>query len=436
MSWQKYYRERTVSAAEAVSKIKSGDLVAVGHAAGAPESLLQAMTDRRGELTDVLLTHQLTLGRNPQYDPNLPNLEKSFRFSGCYLGAATRGPVAEGKGDFRPVFFWEYPALLRSPDHTPDVALVSVTEPDDQGRVSLGVSIDYTRQAVLSAKTVIAAVRPAMPFVHGEAVMNIKDFDWFVPDETPMPEHQTAEIGPIEQAIGRHIAGLIQDGDCLQLGIGNIPDAVLSMLDARRDLGLHSEMASDGVMRLAQKGVFNGARNNLHPGKLVLTFGMGSRKFYDWIDNNENIMGMPVDYVNDPRVIGGIDNMVSINSALSVDLQGQVAADSIGTRQYSGVGGQVDFVRGAHFSKGGRSIIAMPSTASGGKISRICASFGTGQPVTTSRFDVEYVVTEHGIANLRWRTNRERMRALIEIAAPQFREDLARQAREVYGILV
>jgi 4-hydroxybutyrate CoA-transferase len=249
-----------------------------------------------------------------------------------------------------------------------------------------------------------------------------------------LPLHELAppEIGEVERSIGGHIAGLIRDGDCLQLGIGAIPDAVLGFLDGKRDLGIHSEMISDGVMRLAEKGIINGKKKRIHPGKIVITFAMGTAGFYRWLDGNPMIDAYPVDYTNDPSVIAQNDNMVSINSAINVDLLGQVAADAIGPRQYSGVGGQVDFVRGATRSRGGRSIIALPATAKDGTVSRVTAAFERGQAVTTSRNDVDYVVTEYGAAHLRGRTMRRRAEELIAVAAPQFRDGLARECRELY----
>jgi 4-hydroxybutyrate CoA-transferase len=272
-----------------------------------------------------------------------------------------------------------------------------------------------------------------MPYITGGALLDVTDIDLFVFSDDPLLELTPPVVGTVETAIGNHIARLIKDGDCLQLGIGAIPDAVLSAVGDKHDLGVHSEMISDGVMALVEKGVITCARKTVHAGKIVLSFAMGSKTFYEWMNNHPMIEGYPVDYVNDPRVIGRNDNLVSVNSALSVDLFGQVAADSMGPKQFSAVGGQVDFVRGARFSKGGFNIIAMPSTAVKGTVSRICACFDKGQPVTTTRNDVDYIVTEHGVAALWGKTNVRRAEALIGIAAPEFREDLARQARDVYG---
>lgn len=434
VSWQEHIKNNTVTADEAVKAIKSGDRVAVGHAAGAPVVLTDAMIRRADELRDVLITHMVALDPaaycNPEY-------EKSFRYSGIYLSGPTRQPVAEGRADFIPLFFSQFPALLRDPDFPIDVALLTVSPPDAQGRVSLGVSVDYTLQAALSAKTTIALVNPRMPYIAGEgALLDVTKIDKFVFDDPALLQSMPLAIGETEQAIGNHIAELIPDGACLQLGIGGIPDAVLAALGDKKHLGIHSEMISDGVMNLVEKGVVDGSRKQIHQGKIVITFAMGTTKFYEWLDKNPLVEGYPVDYVNDPRVIGRHDNLISINSALSVDMLGQVAADAMGPKQFSAVGGQVDFVRGASFSKGGFSVIAMPSRAAKGKVSRICGVFAPGQAVTTSRHDVNYVVTEYGVARLWGKTNNRRATELIRIAAPEFREELAREARDIYGFRV
>lgn len=434
MSWQDHIKNNTVTADEAVKVIKSGDRVAVGHAAGAPVVLTDAMVRRADELRDVLVTHMVALDPctycNPEY-------EKSFRYSGIYLSGPTRQPVAEGRADFIPLFFNQFPVLLRDPSFPIDVALITVSQPDAQGRFSLGVSVDYTLQAALSAKVTIALVNPNMPYIAGEgALLDATQIDKFVFDDPALLESKPLAIGETEQAIGNNIAELIPDGACLQLGIGGIPDAVLAALGDKKHLGIHSEMISDGVMHLVEKGVVDCSQKQIHQGKIVITFAMGTSKFYKWLDKNPMVEGYPVDYVNDPRVIGRHDNLISINSALSVDMLGQVAADAMGPKQFSAVGGQVDFVRGASFSKGGISVIAMPSRAAKGKVSRICASFAAGQPVTTSRHDTQYIVTEYGVARLWGKTNNDRATALINIAAPEFREDLAREARDIYGFRV
>jgi 4-hydroxybutyrate CoA-transferase len=430
MEWQQHIARNTLAPEKAVQSVKSGDRVVFAHAAGSPESLVRALVERGPSVRNVEIVHMVALNDSPYCKPEY---RENFRFNGLYLSGGTRAAVAEGRADYTPTFFTRIPFLFRDGALPVDVALITVSPPDAQGKVSLGVSVDYTLQAALSAKLTIAEINPNMPYIGGGALLDVKEVDLFVPSEEPLLELSPPVVGTVEAAIGRHIAGLIPDGACLQLGIGAIPDAVLHSLGDKKDLGIHSEMVSDGVMALVEKGVINCKRKTLHPGKIVITFAMGSRAFYQWIDHNPLIEGYPVDYVNDPRVIGQNDNLISINSALSVDLLGQVAADSMGPRQFSGVGGQVDFVRGAAFSKGGRSIIAMPATASKGKISRICGSFDRGQPVTTSRNDVDTIVTEHGVAELKGKTNLARARALIAVAAPEFREGLAKEALEIYG---
>ena len=433
MSWREHVKKNTVTATEAVMLVASGDRVAVGHAAGAPDILTRAMVDRAAELRDVEITHMVALDEclycRPEY-------EKSFRFNSTFMSRPTVDILAEGRADYTPVFFSQIPILMRAPSFPIDVAMIMVTPPDDQGRVSLGVSVDYTLEIAKSAKTTIAQVNKHMPYIAGAALIDVSVIDRFVFHDSPLPELPPAAFGETERAIGRQIANLIPDGACLQLGIGSIPDAVLASLDSKRDLGVHSEMISDGAMRLVEKGVINCSRKTIHQGKIVISFAMGTSNFYSWLDRNPMIESYPVDYVDDARVIGRHDNLVAINSAMSVDILGQVAAESIGTRQFSAVGGQVDFVRGARFSQGGFSIIAMPATAANGKISRICGIFPPGQAITTTRNDVDYIVTEYGTAYLWGKTTNQRATALINIAAPEFREELAREARDTYGFRV
>jgi 4-hydroxybutyrate CoA-transferase len=273
-----------------------------------------------------------------------------------------------------------------------------------------------------------------MPRIGGDSYLHVTDIDYFVPTEEPLIELQPPIIGDLEKAIGRNVASLVRDGDCLQLGIGALPDAVLGFLEHKNDLGIHSEMISDGAMKLVEAGVITCKKKTFRHRKIVITFAMGTREFYEWLNENSIVESYPVDFTNDPFVIAQNDNMVSINSAIAVDLQGQVAADTLGPKQFSGVGGQVDFVRGANRSKGGRSIIAMPSTAAKGKASRIVAALERGQAVTTPRNEVAYVVTEHGVADLKGRTIRERAEALIAISDPQFRDQLREEFLDLYGL--
>ncbi|MCA1990256.1 MAG: hypothetical protein LDL07_14125 [Desulfarculus sp.] len=430
MHWKEHYQSRIIDAEEAARMIKSGDKVAVGHACGSPEILLDAMVARAAELENVEISHMVAMGKAEYCQPQYA---RSFRHNAIFVGATSRQAVAEGRADYTPRFFVEIPSLFTEGPLCPDVALITVSPPDKQGYVSLGISVDYTKDAARVAKLTIAEVNPNMPRTGGDAYLPVSEIDYFVPTDRPMLEIQPPTIGEVEKAIGSHVASLIKDGDCLQLGIGAIPDAVLTFLGEKNDLGIHSEMISDGVMGLVEAGVVTCRRKNFHPHKIVLTFAMGTAKFYEWLSDNSMIEMYPATFTNDPFVIAQNDNMVSVNSAISVDLMGQVAADAMGTKQFSGVGGQVDFVRGAARSKGGRSIIAMPATAAKGKVSRIVAGLERGQAVTTSRNDVDYIVTEFGVAHLKGRTLRERAEALIGICAPAFREGLREEYRELYG---
>ncbi len=423
--WKSLYAARQLSPEDAMAKVKSDDRLVIGHACGSPEPLINALVARADELKDVELVHMVSMGKSAYCNPEYA---ESFRHNSLFVGGTTREAVKSGRADYTPCFFSEVPSLFRDGSLPVDVALIAVSPPDKVGNVSLGVAVDYTLQAALSAKLVIAEVTSNMPRVAGETTLHVSQIDHFVVTDRELIELPLPRIGPVEQAIGSHIASLIEDGDCLQLGIGAIPDATLSFLKDKKDLGIHSEMISDGVKELVDAGVITGRRKNLQKSKIVSTFAMGSKAFYQWLDGNSMVEFFPVDYTNDPFVIAQNDNVVSINSAISVDLMGQVAADTMGRVQFSGVGGQVDFVRGCRRSKGGRSIIAMPSTAAKGKVSRIVTMLTQGQSVTTSRNDVDYVVTEYGIAEMRGKTLRERAEALIAIAHPDFRDQLQQEA--------
>lgn len=417
-NWKIYYKQRQVDAKTAAAFVESGDRVVAGHACGSPEPILEALVARAVELKNVEIVHMVSMGSSAYCNPEYAS---SFRHNSLFAGCTTREAIRSGRADFTPCFFSEIPALFREGLLPVDVALIMVSPPDKNGNVSLGVSVDYTLQAALSAKKVIAEVTSHMPRVYGQAHLHVSQIDYFVSTNRELIELPRPKIGKIEQAIGCHIASLIKDGDCLQLGIGAIPDATLSFLKDKKDLGIHTEMISDGVMELTEQGVITGRCKQHHKTKILTTFAMGTKRFYEWLDCNSVVECYPADYTNDPFLIAQNDNAVSINSAISVDLLGQVAADTMGSMQFSGVGGQTDFVRGSRRSKGGRSIIAMPSTAARGTVSRIVPTLAPGQAVTTSRNDVDFVVTERGIAKLRGKNNRERAEALITIANPDFR---------------
>lgn len=424
MSWNEYYASHITTAQEAVNRIRSGDRVVVQHACGEPSYLLDAMVANAEAYENVEVVHMVAMGQAAYAQPGM---KRHFRHNALFVGGTTRAAVAEGRADFTPCFFSEVPGFFQSVLPV-DVALVTVTPPDENGKCSLGVSVDYTLAAVKAAKTVIAQVNAEMPYTCGPSVVDVTDIDCFVLHDAPIIPLNPPRIGPVEEAIGKNVASLVRDGDTLQLGIGAIPDAVLKFLKDKKDLGIHSEMFSDGVVELAEAGVITNAKKTLHPGKYVVTFLMGTKRLYDFVDHNPDVYLAPVDYVNDPFIIAQNENMVSINSCVQVDLMGQVASESIGSMQISGTGGQVDFIRGAARSKGGRAIIAMPSTVKG-KTSKIVPLLDTGAAVTTCRCDVDYVVTEYGVAALKGRTLRDRARALIAIAHPDFRDGLAEEFR-------
>jgi len=425
-AWKEAYASKNVSAAKAVEAIKSGDRVVVGHACGEPAVLVDALVDRADSLKGVEIVHMVPMGPAKYAQPGM---EKSFRHNGFFLGGPTRKSVEENRADFTPCFFSEIPRLIREGVLPVDVALIQVTPPDANGFCSYGLSADYTQVASEEATCVIAQVNQLLPRTGGSQI-HVDHIDYIVEANVPVFQLKPPSIGDIEEAIGQNVADLIEDGATLQLGIGAIPDAVLLFLKGKKDLGIHSEMFSDGVVDLAEAGVITNARKTLNPGKFMATFLMGTPKLYNFVNNNPAVELHPVDYINDPNIIGQHDKMVSINSAIQVDLMGQVNAEMIGNRQFSGIGGQVDFVRGASRSKGGRSIIALPSTASSGKISRIAVELDRGAAVSTSRNDVHFVVTEYGVAELRGKSLRQRAEALIAISHPDFREKLRAEAVE------
>jgi 4-hydroxybutyrate CoA-transferase len=421
-------RGHWTTAGEAVEAVKSGDTVVMSHACGQPRVLAEALAGRAGELHDVRVACVLVLGDLPFCRPEMAG---NIRHISLFGGPRTREAIGQGYADFLPCFFSATPALLGK--HLPvDVAMVSVSPPDEDGWCSLGVSVDYARRAVEIARTVIAEVNPTMPRLRGDCMVNVSDIDYLVEVDRPIPELPRSAAAEDEARAGANVAGLIEDGCCVQIGIGAMPEFVCSKLVDRRDLGVHSEMISDGIMDLVERGVITGSQKTLHPGKIVATFIMGSRALYDWLDDNPVMEMHPVNYTNDPAVIARNRRMVSVNGALEVDLLGQVGADMLGPFQFSGVGGQVDYVRGARLSEGGQAIILLTSTARNGEVSRIVPLLKPGAAVTTSRNDVDCIVTEYGVARLHGKTVRERMRALIEIAHPRFREELARQAWEIY----
>ena len=430
MHWSETFRRRVTSAEEAVRAIGSGDRVWVHAGCNNPEELVRAMTRRAGELRDVEVVHLLTFGAA---DYAAPEYAGSFRHRALFAGGNVRDAIADGRADWVPVFLSEVPRLIHSGAQRIDVALIHVSPPDEHGFCSYGVGVECTKAAAEKARTVIALVNQRMPRSLGDSFIHVSRLTHVVEiDRMPVELAMVEEISDVSRAIGAHIAELIDDGATLQMGIGEIPDAVLLFLKEKRNLGIHTEMFSDSLIDLFESGVVTGEAKSIHRGKITASFILGTRKAFAFLDNNPFVEFRPSDYVNDPFVIARNDNMVAINSAISVDLTGQVNSDSIGTRIYSGFGGQVDFIRGAARAKGGKPIIALPSTAKGGRMSRIVDLLAPGAGVVTSRADVHYVVTEHGIAHLFGKSLRERAEQLIAIAHPDFREELRAAARRRY----
>ncbi len=424
--WQSEYRSKLRSVAEAVGLVASSDRVYYGGNAAIPRALIRGLA-ARGDLSEVQLNHVLLLGEDPL---SAPGMEGRFRHNSLFVGPADRVAVNDGRADYVPIFLHQIPRLWSEGIVPLDVAMVMVSPPDAHGFMSLGVEVLASKAACLHARQVIVQVNARMPRVLGDCFLHVSEVDAIVEHDEELPELPPCEISAVERAIGRHVAALIEPGSTLQMGIGGIPDAVYSEIGGDLELGVHTEMLSDGAMRAIERGVISCSRKTLNPGKAIITFALGSRELYDFIDDNPLIEAQPVEVVNDPFVVSQNEKMVAINSAIEVDLTGQVCSDSIGPYIYSGFGGQVDFIRGAARSKGGRPVIALPSTAKGGTVSRIAPFLKPGSGVVTSRADVHYVVTEHGVAHLFGRNLRERAEALIAIAEPAFREELERAARE------
>jgi 4-hydroxybutyrate CoA-transferase len=426
--WVDMYREHRCTAEEAVRSIKSGDRVFLTGNCSVPERVLGALVDyARESLHDVELSQVLTIG-DAEYAA--PELAGHIRVNTMFIGEGVRPAVQAGRADFTPVFLSEIASLYRT-ELPLDVALIHVSPPDEHGFCSYGVEVGVTKTAAEVAGTVIAEINSRMPRTLGDSFIHVSKLDYIVEVDYALPEFRMGQPSPVQQAIGENVAGLIEDGSTLQTGIGGIPDAVLQYLGDRKDLGIHTELFSDGIIDLVNRGIINNEAKTLHPGKIIAGFLLGTQVLYDFVHDNPIVELHPTEYVNDPFRIAQNDKMVSINSAIEVDITGQVCADSFGPRLYSGVGGQVDFVRGAARSKGGKPIIALPATAKGDTISRIVWQLAPGAGVVTTRSDVHYVVTEFGVAYLHGKSIRERARALIDIAHPAFREELERHAREL-----
>ena len=420
-NWREEYRYKCMDAAQALAAVRSGDRVWIQSSCATPTTLVNALVAHASELRNVEIVHMKTLGEAAY---TRPEYEGIFRHRGLFLGDNVREAVVAGRADYTPIFLSEIEGLFISGALPLDVVLMQVSPPDDHGFVTLGAAVDCTMSAVRCARTVIAEVNERMPRTHGETAIHVSRISAIVETTRPLLELHPEPFTTLHRRIAENVASLIPDGATLQTGIGGIPDAMLACLGDKRDLGIHSELVGDGVIDLMESGVLNGERKSLHRGKAVLSFVLGSQRLLDYVDDNPAFEFRPICYTNDPFVVAQNDRMVAINAALQIDLTGQVCSDSLGIKPYSGFGGQVDFIRGAARSKGGVPIIALPSTAKNGTVSRIATVLEPGAGVVTSRADVHYVVTEHGIAYLHGKTLRERAEALIAIAEPRFRGEL------------
>ena len=431
MSWSTNFRDKVTNAQRAVESVRSGNRIWVQPGCATPLPLVEALLERAPVLRNVEIAHMLTLGKA---DYTLPRYEGIFRHNGLFLGENVRPAVAAGRADYTPICLSEIEKLLCSGQLPIDVAFLQTSPPDNSGYMSLGASIDCTLTAAQCARHVIVEVNQNMPRALGDAFIHISKVSAIVETSRPLLELPQIASTEVQHRIARNVAQLIPDGATLQVGIGGIPNAVLEALHDRKHLAIHSEMCPDGVVRLIEAGVITGERKTLHKGKIVAGFVLGTRQIFDFIDNNPMFEFHPTQYTNDPFIIAQNDNMIAINSAIQVDLTGQVCADSIGATPYSGFGGQLDFVRGAARSKGGKPVIALPSTAKNGTVSRIAAVLDAGAGVVTSRADVHYVVTEHGIAYLWGKTLHQRAEALIAVADPKFRDELYQFAERTHYV--
>ncbi len=427
MSWFDDYKKKKSSLAEAVSIVKSNDRVYVSGNAATPFQLMEALAQRKDELQDVEIAHVLLFGDDPL---SKPGMEGHFRHNSLFVGPADRAAVNEGRADYIPVFLYEIPSLFYSGLLPIDIAFMHLSPPDEHGFMSFGVECLASKAAAETAKVVVAQVNDKMPRALGDSFIHVSRVSKIIEVSQELPQLESIPFTEVEEKIGTHIADLVEDESTLQLGIGGIPNAALKAMFSKKDLGIHTEMVSDSIIEAIEEGVITGAKKTLHPYKVIATFYLGSSKLYDFIDNNPIFETHPTEYTNHPFIVRQNEKMVAINSAIEVDLTGQVCSDSIGTRIYSGFGGQVDFIRGAAQSKGGKPIIALPSSAKGGKISKIVPTLQVGAGVVTTRADVHYIVTEYGVAYLHGKNLRQRAEALISIAHPDFRPMLEEEAKK------
>ncbi|MGE5379493.1 MAG: acetyl-CoA hydrolase/transferase family protein [Methylocystaceae bacterium] len=430
MSWQDHYNSRIITADDAIKLLNKGDLVVNGHGTGEPQLLPEALVRNQDQVEGIAVYHGIALGPSVYCGENVdPRHVEHFT---VFAGTNTRKAVKEQRARFTPMHFSDCPITMRNGITKVDVAWTQVSPPDKHGYCTFGISCDYERAAVETARLVVAEVNPNMPRTYGDTLLHVNDIDYFVMSDRPLIEMQKPTIGQVESTIGKYIADLVEDGATMQFGMGAIPNAIVGFLKTKNDLGINSELFSDGAMELMISGNVTNKYKKVHPGKSTSTFASGTQELYTWLDNNPAVEFYSVDYLNNSYVIAQNPKVFSVNSALQIDLQGQVAAETISGAQFSGIGGQVDFVRGATWSKGGKSVIAMPATAKKGTISKIVSTFKPGDAISTSRNDVDYVVTEYGVAHLRGKDMQERARLLISIAAPEFRDQLKDEYQEIY----
>lgn len=431
--WTQKYKDKVVEASKAIKKIKRGARIFLGTGCGVPYHLVQELATHAGQMADNEIVHLLTLGDTPSADPKFQN---QFRHNTFFVSANIREAVSEGRADYTPIMLSDIPHLFRHRKMPLDVAMIQISPPDRNGYSSLGISVDITKSAAESADIVIAQVNDKMPITHGDSFIDVRDIDYLVPHNEPLRELQPVEVTETIDKIGRYVARIVENESTLELGIGALPQSVCNNLmeTGVQDLGIHTEMFSDSLLPLIDKGVVTNKKKTLHRGKVIASFAMGSEKLYDYIDDNPMFHFHDTAYVNDPYVIGQNNKMIAINSALEVDLTGQVCADSIGHRFYSGIGGQVDFIRGAKRSQGGKAVICMLSTAMEDTVSRIVPRLSEGAGVVTTRGDVDVVITEYGLATLHGKTIRERVLSLIAVAHPKFRNELLEAAKKMHYV--
>lgn len=427
MSWFDNYKKKIVSCEEAVAVVESGQRVYVSGNAATPFDLMEALAQRKDELSNVEISHVLLFGDDPLAKPGM---EGHFRHNSLFVGPADRVAVNEGRADYIPVFLYEIPGLFKKGLLPIDVAFVHLSPPDEHGFMSFGVECLASKAAAETAKVVVAQINEKMPRTLGDSFIHVSRVAKVVEVTSELPVLEPIPFTDVEQKIGANIANLVEDGSTLQLGIGGIPNAALKAMFDKRDLGIHTEMVSDSIVEAIEAGVITGAKKTLHNGKVIATFYLGTNNLYEFIDNNPIFETHPTDYTNHPFIVGQNERMVAINSAIEVDLTGQVCSDSIGTRIYSGFGGQVDFIRGAAKSKDGKPIIALPSTTKKDTVTKIVPTLQLGAGVVTTRADVHYVVTEHGVAYLHGKNLRQRAESLISIAHPSFRQSLEDEAKK------